>query len=74
MAEQPLADVIVLFGGTGDLAQKMLLPSLYFLDADGFLAKGFRIIATARGEMSREAFVAQVKDAVNDPPTPPAPH
>src|SRR3990167_7356914 len=65
MAEQPLADVIVLFGGTGDLAQKMLLPSLYFLDADGFLAKGFRIIAPARGEMSREAFVAQVRGAVS---------
>ena len=64
MAEQPLADVIVLFGGTGDLAQKMLFPSLYFLDADGFLADGFAIIATARAEMSREAFIAEVKQSV----------
>jgi glucose-6-phosphate 1-dehydrogenase len=61
MAETPLADVIVLFGGTGDLAQKMLLPSLYFLDADGFLADGFRILATARAEMSRDQFVAETK-------------
>ena len=45
MAEQPLADVIVLFGGTGDLAQKMLFPSLYNLDADGFLAEGFGVAA-----------------------------
>ncbi|MDP3747431.1 MAG: glucose-6-phosphate dehydrogenase [Phenylobacterium sp.] len=66
MAEQPLADVIVLFGGTGDLAQKMLFPSLYFLDADGFLAEGFRVIATARAEMSPEAFKALVKEAVGD--------
>ena len=65
MAEQPLADLIVLFGGTGDLAQKMLFPSLYNLDADGFLAEGFGIIATARAEMTREAFVAQIKDAVS---------
>jgi len=64
MADQPLADTIVLFGGTGDLAQKMLFPSLFFLDADGFLADGFRIIATARAELEADAFVAQVKEAV----------
>ena len=64
MAEQPLADVIVLFGGTGDLAQKMLFPSLYFLDADGFLAEGFGVVATARAEMTREAFVEQTRAAV----------
>ncbi|MDB5419495.1 MAG: Glucose-6-phosphate dehydrogenase, binding domain, partial [Phenylobacterium sp.] len=33
MAEAPRADLLVLFGGTGDLARRMLLPSLYFLDA-----------------------------------------
>src|SRR5687767_6320275 len=51
------ADMIVLFGATGDLAQRMLLPSLYFLEADGFLPDGFRIVATARTAMSREAFL-----------------
>ena len=45
---------------TGDLARRMLLASLYFLDADGFLAEGFRIVATARGEMDSAAFVAMV--------------
>ena len=64
MAEQPLADVIVLFGGTGDLAQKMLFPSLYFLDADGFLAEGFGVVATARAEMTREAFVEQTRATI----------
>ena len=29
--------VVVLFGATGDLARRMLLPSLYGLDADGLL-------------------------------------
>jgi glucose-6-phosphate 1-dehydrogenase len=60
MAETPQADAIVLFGATGDLASRMLLPSLYFLDADGFLPDGFRVIATARAELSRDAFVKQV--------------
>ncbi|WP_421933384.1 glucose-6-phosphate dehydrogenase [Phenylobacterium sp.] len=64
MAKSPLADVIVLFGGTGDLAQRMLFPSLYFLDADGFLPAEFRIIATARAEMTREAFADQVRETV----------
>ncbi len=61
MAETPQADALVLFGGAGDLARRMLLPSLYFLDADGFLADGFRIVATARTEMSRDGFVEMVR-------------
>lgn len=64
MAETPQADAIVLFGGTGDLARRMLLPSLYFLDADGFLPDGFRVVATARQEMSREAFRDEVHAAL----------
>ncbi|MET0271938.1 MAG: glucose-6-phosphate dehydrogenase [Phenylobacterium sp.] len=62
MAEAPQADVIVLFGGAGDLARRMLLPSLYFLDADGFLPERFRIVATARTEHSRAEFQAMVRD------------
>jgi glucose-6-phosphate 1-dehydrogenase len=64
MAEAPLADSIVLMGGTGDLAQRMLLPSLYFLDTDGFLSPGFRIVATARAEMGRAEFVELVRKSV----------
>ena len=48
MADAHLADTMVLFGATGDLARRMLIPSLYFLDADGFLPEGFRIVGTAR--------------------------
>jgi glucose-6-phosphate 1-dehydrogenase len=66
MAETLLADMIVLFGGTGDLAQRMLFPSLYFLDADGFLADDFRIIATARAEMTHKAFVDQILATVTE--------
>jgi glucose-6-phosphate 1-dehydrogenase len=62
------ADAIVLFGATGDLARRMLLPSLYFLDADGFLPDGFRIVATARGEMSTEAFLDQAHKILSERP------
>src|SRR5436190_15140483 len=68
MAEAPQADAIVLFGGTGDLARRMLLPSLYFLDADGFLPNPFRIVATARAELGRDAFLAQVHEILSARP------
>jgi glucose-6-phosphate 1-dehydrogenase len=61
MAETPQADLLVLFGGTGDLAQRMLLPSLYFLHADGLLPEGLKILATARAALDREGFLEQVK-------------
>lgn len=46
------ADRLLLFGATGDLAQRMLLPSLFALDADGLLAPELKIIGTARSSMS----------------------
>lgn len=46
------ADRLLLFGATGDLAQRMLLPSLFALDADGLLAPGLKIIGTARSAMT----------------------
>jgi len=50
------ADRLLLFGATGDLAQRMLLPSLAALDADGLLAEDLTIIGTARSEMDDAAF------------------
>jgi glucose-6-phosphate 1-dehydrogenase len=46
------ADRLLLFGATGDLAQRMLLPSLFALDADGLLAPDLAIVGTARSAMS----------------------
>eukprot|EP01035_Chromulina_nebulosa_P047542 gene47542-64451_t len=46
----------------------MLLASLYFLDADGFLPDGFRIVATARAAMTREAFVELTHKTLTDRP------
>jgi len=61
MIETWQADAIVLFGATGDLSHRMLLPSLYYLDADGFLPADFKVLATARARHTREEFVAEVK-------------
>lgn len=57
MPDSPFtADRLLLFGATGDLSQRMLLPSLCALHDDGLLARDLKIVATARSEMSSEAF------------------
>ncbi|WP_425988668.1 glucose-6-phosphate dehydrogenase [Brevundimonas sp. TWP2-3-2] len=55
---------LVLFGGGGDLAMRMLLPSLYFLEHDGLLPDGLKIIGAARSEESRDEYVEKVRAAV----------
>jgi len=55
---------LLLFGGTGDLAQRMLLPSLYGLHADGLLPDGFRIVGTARSELDDEKYRADIVEAL----------
>jgi glucose-6-phosphate 1-dehydrogenase len=62
------ADAIVLFGATGDLSRRMLLPSLYLLDADGFMPAGLRVVGTARAELSHEEFVALVRATLDERP------
>lgn len=47
---------LLLFGATGDLSQRMLLPSLYGLHADGLLPQGLTITGTARSEQSDDDF------------------
>ncbi len=54
---------LVIFGATGDLAQKMLFPSLYFLEADGLLPEGISILGTARGEVD---FAGKVQASVKE--------
>ena len=59
-----LVDVFVILGATGDLARHMLLPSLYFLDAEGRLPEGMKVIGAARSAMSRPAFLKQIREEV----------
>ncbi len=47
---------LLLFGATGDLSRRMLLPSLYALHADDLIAPELRIFGTARSDMTDDAF------------------
>ncbi len=54
----------MLFGATGDLALRMLYPSLYFLDVSHLLPAQMRVIGAARSDLDHGAFVERVRQAV----------
>jgi glucose-6-phosphate 1-dehydrogenase len=60
------ADTLVIFGVTGDLARRMLLPSLYYLERDGLLARKLRIVGTARSPLDNEKVRAVARETVAD--------
>ncbi len=47
---------IVIFGASGDLALRKLMPSLYHLGDDGHIADGSRIIAVSREDITVEVY------------------
>jgi glucose-6-phosphate 1-dehydrogenase len=64
MAEK--VSTLILFGATGDLARRMLLPSLYGLHADGLLPDDLRIIGTARTELDDDGYRAKARAALEE--------
>jgi len=50
------ADCLLLFGATGDLAQRMLLPSLCALGADRLISPELRIVGTARQPLDNAGY------------------
>jgi glucose-6-phosphate 1-dehydrogenase len=57
--------VVVLFGATGDLSRRKLLPGLFHLSSSGFIP-GCRIIGISLDEMTPEAFRQFAREALNE--------
>ena len=57
---------IVLFGVTGDLARKKIMPAIYDLANRGFLPPGFALVGFARRQWDNEDFAAVVHDSVRE--------
>ena len=57
---------LLLFGATGDLSRRMLLPSLYALHEDGLIEPGLRIVGTARSEHDDADFRDFAKAALDE--------
>jgi glucose-6-phosphate 1-dehydrogenase len=63
--------VFVLFGATGDLAKRMVLPAFYRLACEGLLPPQWRLVGNGRGDVAHEDFRAHVHDALTEfGPTP----
>ena len=52
---------MVLFGGTGDLALRKLVPALYRRHVAGQMGPSSRVLAVARSGLSREDYLAQIE-------------
>ncbi|MFV0460577.1 MAG: glucose-6-phosphate dehydrogenase [Actinomycetales bacterium] len=55
---------LVLFGVTGDLARKKLMPAIYDLAQSGLLPPGFSLVGFARRDWQDEDFAQVVHDSV----------
>ncbi|HSP38349.1 MAG TPA: hypothetical protein VLR26_11405 [Frankiaceae bacterium] len=56
--------VFVLFGATGDLARRMVLPACFQLAQHGLLPERWLLVGNGRGDDSHEDFRDRVRDAL----------
>jgi glucose-6-phosphate 1-dehydrogenase len=69
MTEQPSVPeptVFVLYGATGDLAHRLVLPAFYRLAIAGLLPKEWRLVGNGRGDVAHEDFQARVKESLEE--------
>lgn len=62
----PKPSIIVIFGITGDLAQRYLLPAIYHLFKDGLLDEQTVILGITRRDVSVEELLGRVELCVNE--------
>jgi glucose-6-phosphate 1-dehydrogenase len=60
----PESCAVVVFGATGDLTARKLVPALYNLARERALPGGFSVVGFARRDWTDESFRAQMKEAV----------
>jgi glucose-6-phosphate 1-dehydrogenase len=63
---RPASTAIVIFGATGDLAHRKLLPALYNLAADDYLPSEFIILGASRTPLSDDEFRARAKVSIEE--------
>jgi glucose-6-phosphate 1-dehydrogenase len=60
------ATTLVIFGATGDLARRKLLPALYNLAHEGALPERFNMIGVSRRDQSDDDFRDQAREAIGE--------
>ena len=66
LRRRPDSCILVIFGASGDLTAKKLMPALYALAVRGLLPEHFGIVGAARSEESDDQFRERMKQAVKD--------
>ncbi|MCE5198615.1 MAG: glucose-6-phosphate dehydrogenase [Armatimonadota bacterium] len=61
--------IFVIFGGTGDLSRRKLLPALYHLHLSNLLPRGFAIVGYASSEMDDSGYREMAHQAISKSPT-----
>lgn len=61
---RPPSTVIVIFGATGDLTHRKLLPALYNLAHDEYMPGNFIVIGAARSKLSDQEFRDKMYDGI----------
>jgi glucose-6-phosphate 1-dehydrogenase len=56
--------ILVIFGASGDLTKRLLMPALYNLACDGLLPRQFAIVGIALDELSTEEFRARMTTTI----------
>src|SRR5574342_48160 len=63
---RPHACVLTIFGASGDLTKRKLMPALYNLALENRLPQRFAVVGYARSEMTDEAFRDKMRQAVGE--------
>src|SRR6202163_3113941 len=58
--------VMVIFGASGDLTKRKLIPALYNLAKENLLSKEFALVGFARNELSSEQFRDQIGKEISE--------
>ena len=63
---QPDPTIFVLFGATGDLSKRMVLPAFFTLAKEGLLPERWRLVGNGRGDVAHEDFREHVHDVLTE--------
>ncbi|MBI3796694.1 MAG: glucose-6-phosphate dehydrogenase, partial [Deltaproteobacteria bacterium] len=58
--------VMTIFGASGDLTKRKLIPALYNLARENFLSKEFAVVGFARREMTHEVFREKITEDMKE--------
>jgi glucose-6-phosphate 1-dehydrogenase len=61
----PEPNAVVIFGASGDLTRRKLVPALYNLELEGLLPNGFGVVGFARRPIPDDTFRAQMLEGIN---------